>query len=114
MRVLVTGGCGFLGAAVVRQAIERGDHVLNLDRRRKATPCPQLGNTNGAKGYARIEADVILDVVVGRWQRLDGQAIDAGAGTHLAGAEHTGTGTGALPQGHPQLLARTLRLLYGA
>jgi dTDP-glucose 4,6-dehydratase len=58
MRVLVTGGCGFLGAAVVRQAIERGDHVLNLDRRRKATPCPQLGNTNGAKGYARIETDV--------------------------------------------------------
>src|SRR5690348_152176 len=58
MRVLVTGGCGFLGAAVVRQAIERGDHVLNLDRRRKATPCPQLGNTTTAKGYARIEADV--------------------------------------------------------
>lgn len=58
MRVLVTGGCGFLGAAVVRQAIERGDHVLNLDRRRKATPCPQLGNLTGAKDYARMEADV--------------------------------------------------------
>ena len=31
MKILVTGGAGFIGSAVVRQAIARGDHVINVD-----------------------------------------------------------------------------------
>jgi dTDP-glucose 4,6-dehydratase len=58
MRVLVTGGCGFIGSAVVRLAVERGDHVLNLDRRRKSTPVPALAGVVGKPGYARLEADI--------------------------------------------------------
>jgi dTDP-glucose 4,6-dehydratase len=58
MRVLVTGGCGFIGSAVVRLAAERGDHVLNLDRRKKSVAVPALGNTAQREGYARLEADV--------------------------------------------------------
>jgi dTDP-glucose 4,6-dehydratase len=58
MRVLVTGGCGFIGAAVVRLAMERGDQVLNVDRRRKANPVPALGSVAGRPGYARLEADI--------------------------------------------------------
>jgi dTDP-glucose 4,6-dehydratase len=58
MRVLVTGGCGFVGSAVVRLAVERGDHVLNLDRRKKNAPVPALGPVAQREGYARLEADV--------------------------------------------------------
>lgn len=58
MRVLVTGGCGFIGSAVVRLAVERGDQVLNLDRRRKANPVPSLSLVAGKPGYARLETDV--------------------------------------------------------
>ena len=58
MRVLVTGGCGFVGAAVVRLAVERGDNVLNLDRRKKSVAVPALGNAAQREGYARLEADV--------------------------------------------------------
>lgn len=58
MRVLVTGGCGFIGSAVVRLAVERGDQVLNLDRRRKSTPAPALAPVAGKPGYARLEADI--------------------------------------------------------
>ena len=47
MRVLVTGGCGFIGSAVVRLAVERGDQVLNLDRRRKSAPAPALASVVG-------------------------------------------------------------------
>ncbi len=32
MRLMVTGGAGFIGSAVVRQAIARGDDVLNVDK----------------------------------------------------------------------------------
>lgn len=58
MRILVTGGCGFVGSAVVRMAVERGDHVLNLDRRKKSVPVPALGPLLQREGYARLEADV--------------------------------------------------------
>lgn len=58
MRVLVTGGCGFVGSAVVRMAVERGDHVLNLDRRKKSVAVPSLGPVAQREGYARLETDV--------------------------------------------------------
>ncbi|MEP4199299.1 MAG: NAD-dependent epimerase/dehydratase family protein, partial [Aliishimia sp.] len=31
MKLLVTGGAGFIGSAVVRQAVGQGHHVVNLD-----------------------------------------------------------------------------------
>lgn len=58
MRVLVTGGCGFVGSTVVRMAVERGDNVLNVDRRRKSNPVPALAPITSREGYARLEADV--------------------------------------------------------
>lgn len=31
MKLLVTGGAGFIGSAVVRLAVQRGHQVVNLD-----------------------------------------------------------------------------------
>ncbi|MGR3546466.1 MAG: NAD-dependent epimerase/dehydratase family protein, partial [Roseovarius sp.] len=31
MRLLITGGAGFIGSAVVRLAVARGHEVINLD-----------------------------------------------------------------------------------
>lgn len=58
MRVLITGGCGFIGSAVVRLAADRGDHILNIDRRRKSNPIPALASVANKTGYARLEADI--------------------------------------------------------
>jgi dTDP-glucose 4,6-dehydratase len=72
MRVLVTGGCGFIGAAVVRAAVERGHRVLNIDRLRKRQAVPALAAVNGREGYARIEADIadraLMSALFGEFQ----------------------------------------------
>ena len=31
MKILITGGCGFIGSAVVRQAVAAGHQVVNVD-----------------------------------------------------------------------------------
>ena len=31
-RILVTGGAGFIGSAVVRRLVGRGHHVVNVDK----------------------------------------------------------------------------------
>jgi dTDP-glucose 4,6-dehydratase len=58
LRVIVTGGCGFLGAAVVRALFDRGALVLNIDRRRKSAIIPALEGLAGDPGHIRLEANV--------------------------------------------------------
>jgi dTDP-glucose 4,6-dehydratase len=89
MRVLVTGGCGFIGSAVVRLAVERGDQVLNLDRRRKSTPTPSLASVAGQSGYARLEADIAdRSLVRAIFREYKPDAI-----VHLAASEETDPGS---------------------
>jgi dTDP-glucose 4,6-dehydratase len=39
-------------------AVERGDNVLNLDRRKKSVAVPSLGPVAQREGYARLETDI--------------------------------------------------------
>ena len=52
MKILVTGGAGFIGSAVVRQAIRDGHQVVNLDSLTYAANLTNVAPVSNAPGYA--------------------------------------------------------------
>ncbi|MFN4156878.1 MAG: dTDP-glucose 4,6-dehydratase [Gemmobacter sp.] len=58
MKILVTGGAGFIGSAVVRQAVARGHHVVNLDALTYAANPANVAEVAGSPLYAFEHADI--------------------------------------------------------
>jgi dTDP-glucose 4,6-dehydratase len=58
VKLLVTGGAGFIGSAVVRQAISAGHEVVNLDALTYAACLENVASVAGAPGYAFVQADI--------------------------------------------------------
>jgi dTDP-glucose 4,6-dehydratase len=58
MRILVTGGAGFIGSAVVRLAVERGHEVVNLDALTYAACLDNVAGVARHNTYAFEEADI--------------------------------------------------------
>ena len=58
MKLLVTGGAGFIGSAVVRLAIARGHAVINLDALTYAACLDNVAEVADAPGYTFVQADI--------------------------------------------------------
>ena len=58
MKLLVTGGAGFIGSAVVRRAIADGHGVVNLDALTYAACLENLASVAGHPAYAFERADI--------------------------------------------------------
>ena len=58
MKILVTGGLGFIGSAVVRRAIHDGHEVVNLDAATYAANPANVASIGNAPGYAFVGADI--------------------------------------------------------
>jgi len=58
MRLLVTGGAGFIGSAVVRRAIADGHEVINVDALTYAANLPNLAGVETSNRYAFEHADI--------------------------------------------------------
>ena len=58
MRLLVTGGAGFIGSAVVRRAIAEGHEVVNLDALTYAACLDNVASVADAPGYRFEHADI--------------------------------------------------------
>jgi dTDP-glucose 4,6-dehydratase len=57
-RFLITGGAGFIGSALVRQAIAAGHHVLNVDKLTYAASLDAIHEVEGAATYSFLQADI--------------------------------------------------------
>ena len=58
MKILVTGGAGFIGSAVVRQAIARGHSVVNVDVLTYAACLENVASVADSPNYAFEKADI--------------------------------------------------------
>ncbi|MDM7932562.1 dTDP-glucose 4,6-dehydratase [Tabrizicola sp.] len=58
MRLLITGGAGFIGSAVVRLAVAKGHQVVNLDALTYAACLESLAPVAGSPGYTFEHADI--------------------------------------------------------
>lgn len=98
MRILVTGGAGFIGSAVCRHLVtEVGAEVLNLDKLTYAGNLASLKAIDNRPGYRFVQADICdreaIEAVLGDF-RPDGVM-------HLAAESHVDrsiTGSGAFVQ----------------
>ncbi len=58
MRILVTGGAGFIGSAVVRLAIAKGNAVVNLDALTYAACLENVASVSAEPGYVFEHVDI--------------------------------------------------------
>jgi len=58
MKLLVTGGAGFIGSAVVRQAIRDGHAVVNLDKLTYAACIENVASVADDPNYTFVQADI--------------------------------------------------------
>ena len=84
MRILVTGGAGFIGSAVVRLAIERGHEIVNLDALTYAGCLENLASVADHPGYFFEHADIRdADAVASIFEKHRPEAV-----MHLAAESH--------------------------
>ena len=58
MKLLVTGGAGFIGSAVVREVIKRGYSIINVDALTYAANKESLSSIAGHKNYCFEQTDI--------------------------------------------------------
>ncbi|MGH8349198.1 MAG: dTDP-glucose 4,6-dehydratase [Pseudomonas sp.] len=65
MRILITGGAGFIGSALVRELIQHTEHeVLNLDKLTYAGNLESLTSIANDTRYEFVQADIVDQVTV--------------------------------------------------
>ncbi|MGD1884133.1 MAG: dTDP-glucose 4,6-dehydratase [Paracoccaceae bacterium] len=58
MKILVTGGCGFIGSAVVRQAAAAGHEIINVDKMTYAANAANVEDVSGSNLYSFEHVDI--------------------------------------------------------
>jgi dTDP-glucose 4,6-dehydratase len=64
MKILITGGAGFIGSAVVRRAIADGHQVVNLDKLTYSANLENVASVAANPAYAFEQADICDEAAV--------------------------------------------------
>jgi len=84
MKLIVTGGAGFIGSAVVRRAVADGHHVINLDVLSYSANLANVAEAAGSDLYVFEQADICDQATVAAiFERHQPDAI-----MHLAAESH--------------------------
>lgn len=84
MRILITGGAGFIGSNLVRHALRLGHQILNLDKLTYAGNLASLRDIEADPKYQFIEADICNAAAIsGAFERFRPEAV-----MHLAAESH--------------------------
>ena len=59
MKLFVTGGAGFIGSAVIRQAVAAGHSVVNIDKLTYAANLDNLNDVNNSANYVFEQIDIL-------------------------------------------------------
>jgi len=83
MRILLTGGCGFIGSAFVRLALSRGHEVVNVDKLTYAGNPANVADVADHAGYRFVHADIADAAAMA--EALDGVelVVNMAAETHV-------------------------------
>jgi dTDP-glucose 4,6-dehydratase len=82
--ILVTGGAGFIGSAVVRQLVVDGNRVINFDKLTYAGNTESLRAVEDSQNYKLVVGDILdLDLVLATLQHEQVDAV-----MHLAAESH--------------------------
>lgn len=84
MKIIVTGGAGFIGSAVVRLLADRGDFVINIDKLTYAANLANVVSVSQRPNYKLEQHDICdFSAMEGVFQREEPDAV-----IHLAAESH--------------------------
>ncbi|MEZ5079112.1 MAG: dTDP-glucose 4,6-dehydratase [Thermoleophilia bacterium] len=83
MKILLTGGCGFIGSAFVRLALDSGHQVVNLDKLTYAGNPANVADVADHPGYEFVRGDIADGELVGEVMEGIDLVVNMAAETHV-------------------------------
>ena len=83
MKILITGGAGFIGSAVIRLAINRGHRIVNLDALTYAASLENLSSISSHPNYIFLKMNIQDRESLDRFQHKPDAVMHLAAESHV-------------------------------